>query len=65
MFLHPCRKCIVLACCTEDCDDMRKWKNIKRILKETLHIVVNCCLAASLLIFAFGILIKCMGEMAR
>lgn len=64
MFLHPCRKCVVLACCTQDCDDIRKWNNIRRIWKETSHVFVRCCLAASLLVIIFGFLIKCMGMRA-
>lgn len=65
MFLNPCRKCVVLSCCTQDCNDIRKWHNIKRILFITFKLTIDCCVASALFILAASVLIRCMGEMSK
>ena len=65
MLRNPCRKCVVLSMCSEDCDDIRKWRNIKRIFFNTLKTVADCCVISSLFIVALLMIVRCMGEITR
>lgn len=65
MIRNPCRKCVVLSMCSKDCDLIRKWWNIKRILFIAFKLTIDCCVISTLFILAFIMLVRCMGEMSR
>jgi hypothetical protein len=65
MIRNPCRKCLVMPMCSEDCDLIRKWHNIKRILFITFKLTIDCCLVSALFILVASVFIRCMGEISK
>lgn len=55
--------------CSEDCDLIRKWRNIKRICSDTFFTVLKLTGSSIAVVvctlFIIAMIGKCMSEMAR
>ena len=58
LFIDPCEKCLVQACCFKECDDRKKYKN----LHENFYIIIGfsiILIVLLLIIFVYIRLITC------
>jgi hypothetical protein len=59
MIRNPCKKCVVKVMCSQKCDDIRKWNNLKRIWKSTFFTTIRAIGVAmtGITIFIFIVII--------
>ena len=58
----PCKRCLVQACCTENCDDLDKWHNKFKFVNDTIDIILLLFGIGSLFLLAFINALKIISD---